>query len=117
MKFIKNLGFLITILCTQSIANPALTPAEQQELLRSVKELQAEVSALKKEVKANEASGLKVQDYKNESTDSETRGLMGATSGPQLSSEESKQLMKILEEAKAKSLENQKILLEIEKEM
>src|SRR4051812_45735310 len=95
-----------------------MSPAEQRQLQQAVKDLQAQIQQLQKQLddKSRKPSsgspGLRTEDYKGQPADTRQ-----GSNEPQLTPEQRAAIMKQLEELKKMQEENHKLLKAIEQEL
>ena len=102
---------LILWLGTQALAQD-LTPAQQQQMLNDLQEMKAKVQAL--ESKGASGGGLKKVNYEEETSDQ--KKTPGEPEGATLSAEEQQKIMEQINGIKAKQLEANETLKELDKD-
>ena len=102
---------LCSLLTAASSFAQNLTPEEQRKLLNDVKDLKAKVQKLES---GKTQKGLKTVDYEGGTTETATQASSPAA--PSLTPEQTRQMMEVLQKAKAHQAEQEKALRELENE-
>ena len=102
-----------------SFAGDGLTPAQQTELLTTVQQLKQEVQALRREVDQlrGRGTGIRTQDLEGRTLDNLPSTMKSKEFMGDLPPEMLKDVNEQLQKMKSKQQENNKLILELEKDM